>query len=89
MGCLTLHNYRALQKRMDMSIPGIYDSETLYELLRILFTDEEAKLCSIMPLSYFTLNDISSIWHKDENQANEVLADLINSIRSPQGGCIS
>ncbi len=78
MGCLTLHNYRALQKRMDRSIPGIYDSVTLYELLRILFTDEEAKLCSIMPLTYFTLNDISRIWHKDENQANEVLADLIN-----------
>jgi len=76
MGHLTLHNYRTLQKRMDRSIPGIYDTNTLYELLKILFTDEEARLCSVMPLTYFSLGDISRIWDKAEEEAENILHKL-------------
>ncbi|OPY89049.1 MAG: Ferredoxin [Syntrophus sp. PtaU1.Bin208] len=76
MGHLTMHNYRLLQKRMDRSIPGIYDSATLYELLKILFTDEEARLCSVMPLTYFSLGDIAKIWNKAEEESERVLQDL-------------
>jgi ferredoxin len=76
MGHLTIHNYRNLQKRMDRSIPGIYDSNTLYELLKILFTDEEAQLCSMMPLTYFTRGDISKIWDKSEEETEIVLQNL-------------
>jgi len=76
MGHLTLHNYRTLQKRMDRSIPGIYDTNTLYELLKILFTDEEARLCSVMPLTYFSLGDISKIWDKAEEEAENILHKL-------------
>lgn len=76
MGHLTIHNYRSLQKRMDRSIPGIFDSTTLYELLKILFTDEEARLCSVMPLTYFSLNDIAGIWGKTEEEAEGILMTL-------------
>jgi len=76
MGHLTIHNYRNLQKRMDRSIPGIYDSATLYELLKILFTDEEARLCSVMPLTYFTLGDIAGIWDKGEEETDHILQNL-------------
>ena len=73
MGHLTIQNYRNLQKRMDRSIPGIYDSNTLYELLKILFTDEEARLCSVMPLTFFSLSDIAKIWDKTEEEAESIL----------------
>ena len=76
MGHLTIHNYRNLQKRMDRSVPGIYDSATLYQLLKILFTDEEARLCSLMPLTYFSLNDISKIWDKTESETEITLQNL-------------
>ena len=76
MGHLTVHNYRNLQKRMDRSIPGIYDSNTLYELLKILFTDEEARLSSLMPLTYFSLGDISKIWDKTEEESEAILQNL-------------
>jgi ferredoxin len=76
MGHLTVHNYRNLQKRMDRSIPGIYDSNTLYELLKILFTDEEARLSSLMPLTYFSLGDISKIWDKTEVESEVILLNL-------------
>jgi ferredoxin len=76
LGHLTLHNYRNLQKRMDRSIPGIYDSNTLYELLKILFTDEEARLCSMMPLTQFTRGAIAKIWDKTEDETENLLHDL-------------
>lgn len=76
MGHLTFYNYRNLQKRMDRSIPGIYDSNSLYDLLKILFTDEEARLCSVMPLTFFTLNEISKIWNKSETEAESILNNL-------------
>ena len=61
---------------MDRSIPGIYDSNTLYGLLKILFTDEEARLSSLMPLTYFSLGDISKIWDKTEEESEAVLQNL-------------
>ncbi|SEL94489.1 4Fe-4S binding domain-containing protein [Syntrophus gentianae] len=76
MGHLTMHSYRLLQKRMDRSIPGIYDSNTLYELLKILFTDEEARLCSVMPLTYFSLGDIAKIWGKTEEESEKIIQNL-------------
>jgi len=76
LGHLTYHNYRNLQKRMDRSIPGIYDSNTLYELLKILFTDEEARLSSQMPLTYFSLSDIAKIWDKTESESEAILQNL-------------
>lgn len=76
MGHLTFYNYRNLQKRMDRSIPGIYDSNSLYDLLKILFTDEEARLCSVMPLTFFTINEISKIWSKSETVAESILNNL-------------
>jgi ferredoxin len=76
VGHLTMHNYRNLQSRMDRSIPGIYDTDTLYELLSILFTDEEARLCSVMPLTHFTRSDIAKIWNKTEEEAEAVLQSL-------------
>lgn len=76
MGHLTMYNYRRLQKRMDRSIPGIYDSNTLYELLKILFTDAEAQLCSVMPLTYFSLSDIAKIWNKTAAEAESILNKL-------------
>jgi len=63
---------------MDRSIPGIYDSNSLYDLLKILFTDEEARLCSVMPLSFFTINEISKIWNKSETEAESILNNLAN-----------
>jgi Pyruvate/2-oxoacid:ferredoxin oxidoreductase delta subunit len=66
MGHLTARNYLGLQKRLDRFVPGVYDSKHLYEILKILFTDEEAKLCSLMPLNFTTVKQLSKIWKKKE-----------------------
>ena len=76
MGHLTRGRYRGLQERMDRSIPGIFDSETLYEILRLLFTDEEARLCALMPLTYFDLDRIAGVWEMSPESAREALERL-------------
>ena len=76
MGHLTRTNYRLLQERMDRSIPGIFDSESLYEILRILFSDEEARLCSLMPLTHFRLERMADIWGMSDEEAQEKLDAL-------------
>ncbi len=76
MGHLTPLNYRRLQKRMDRFVPGIPHSEFLYEILRILFTDDEARLCSVMPLTDFDIPRISRIWGKSEEESAAVLKTL-------------
>ncbi len=50
MGHLTVKSYNTLFKRMDQNIGAPYNSKEFYEILKILFTDEEAVLCSVMPL---------------------------------------
>ena len=61
---------------MDRFVPGIYDSKNLYEILKILFTDEEAKLCSVMPLNYVSVKKMAEIWNKTEKEAEAVLDNL-------------
>ena len=61
---------------MDRFVPGIYDSKNLYEILIILFTDEEAKLCSVMPLNYVSVKKMAEIWNKTEKEAEAVLDNL-------------
>jgi Pyruvate/2-oxoacid:ferredoxin oxidoreductase delta subunit len=73
---LTRESYIKLQKRMDRFSPGIHDSESLYEILKILFTEEEAKICSVMPLTGFTIPQIANIWKKSEEEALEIVNEL-------------
>jgi len=61
---------------MDRAVPGIHDSEHLYEILKLLFTDEEARLCSLMPLNFFTVPQIAKVWGKREEESSKVLENL-------------
>jgi len=76
MGHLSLEHYHDLQSRMDRAAPGIVDSKYLYEILKLLFTDEEAKLCSLMPLTEFSLSKIAGIWGKGEEESENILKEL-------------
>lgn len=69
MGHLSTVGYRQLQQRMDRSVPGIFDSEALYRILSILFTEEDARLCSAMPLTYFGADRIADVWKVSRDQA--------------------
>jgi ferredoxin len=76
MGHKDSASYRDLQKRLDLSTQGAPASETLFKILEVLFTEEEAELVSKLPLVPFTTKDAASIWKTDEKDAFEILDEL-------------
>jgi len=77
MGHLTVKNYKSLYKRMDQFVSPPYDSKEFYEILKILFTDEEALLCSVMPLLPGSIEKISKIWETSAKEAESILSTLV------------
>ncbi|MEE8637414.1 MAG: 4Fe-4S binding protein [Candidatus Margulisiibacteriota bacterium] len=76
MGHLTFRNYSRLQKRLDQFPQGVFNSQDFYEILKLLFADEEAKLCSVMPLHFFTAKEMAGIWDKGEEETKSILKTL-------------
>ncbi len=50
MGHLNYHSYGRMAERLGQYVPGAFVSATLVEILKQLVTEEEAELCSLMPL---------------------------------------
>jgi NAD-dependent dihydropyrimidine dehydrogenase PreA subunit len=76
MGHITSKNYFNLQKRLDEHPQGAPESESLFRILEILFTEEEAGLISKLPIKSFTAKKASKIWHKKESEAKKILDTL-------------
>lgn len=77
MGHLTVKNYKSLFARLDQFVNGPVDSEELYQILGILFTDEEALLCSTLPILPSPIEKISKIWETPEAEAESILDALV------------
>lgn len=76
MGHLTVRTYRTLYRRMNQFPPGVFDSETFHKILSLLFTEEEAKLCSVMSLVPSSVKDIAKLWQKPELETETILNTL-------------
>ncbi len=76
MGHLTYGNYRRMQRRLSQYVPGNVDSSTLYEILKVLVTDEEARLCSLMPIRLASAAELARIWKIPEPEAAAALDEL-------------
>ncbi|MFA5358560.1 MAG: 4Fe-4S binding protein [Patescibacteria group bacterium] len=76
MGHQTSKNYLDLQRRLDRSPQGAPSSETLFKILEILFTPEEAELVSFLPINLFTAKKAAKIWKKKEVEAKAILDTL-------------
>jgi NAD-dependent dihydropyrimidine dehydrogenase PreA subunit len=68
--------YRNLIDRYNRFPHGAPESETLFKILEVLFTHEEASLVSQLPIKPFSVKDAAKIWHKSETEANEILNSL-------------
>lgn len=78
MGHLTVKSYKSLYRRMDQFVNAPFNSKEFYEILKILFTDKEALLCSVMPLLPASLEKISKVWEISENETQLILDELVN-----------
>lgn len=63
---------------MDQFVYGLYDSQDFYEILKVLFTDEEALLCSVLPMLPSSIEKISRIWEISEKETESILAELVS-----------
>lgn len=76
MGHQTSRSYLGLQKRLDRSTQGAPPSESLFRILEVLFSEDEAELVSKLPLVPFSVDDASKLWKMGEDEAFKVLDEL-------------
>jgi Pyruvate/2-oxoacid:ferredoxin oxidoreductase delta subunit len=70
------NSYLNLQQRLDKAPQGAPPSKALFEILQILFTEEEAELVSALPINFVTANKAAKIWKKTPEEAEEILDTL-------------
>ena len=54
--------YNLLVDRLNRFPQGAPESESLYDILRIMFSEEEARLVSLLPIKPFTVVKAMKIW---------------------------
>ena len=68
--------YKSLIDRYNKFPQGAPESETLYEILKVFFTEEEAQLVSMLPIKPFDVKMASTIWNKSQDEALLILENL-------------
>ncbi len=76
MAHVTSKSYQALQKRLDEAPQGAPASESLFKILEVLFTEEEAGKVSLLPVNLFTIEEASKLWKKPNDEARTILDTL-------------
>ena len=77
MGHLTSRDaYRNLEDRINWFTQGAAPSETLTKILRVLFTEKEAKWVAKLPIRPFTLKKAAQLWGTTEAKAEKLLDHL-------------
>jgi ferredoxin len=76
MGHLTVRGYGRLVRRLDQYVLGISDTPTVHDILRVLFTEEEAELAALMPVDFTTPAAMAKKWRCSEEAARETLDRL-------------
>jgi|LGOV01.1.fsa_nt_gb Na+-translocating ferredoxin:NAD+ oxidoreductase RNF subunit RnfB len=68
--------YDKLVKRLNKFPQGVPPSEALFKILNVMFSEEEARLVSLLPLKPFTAKTASKAWKKSEEESTEILTEL-------------
>jgi ferredoxin len=69
-------NYHLLIERLNRFPQGAPPSPLLYEILKILFSEKEAGLVSLLPIKPFTAKKASEIWKIDITSSKKILDEL-------------
>ena len=77
MAHLTAKNaYKNLEERLNRFPQGAPPSRTLYEILKMLFSEEEAELVALLPIKPFTAKKAATCWKVSEKKAEEKLQQM-------------
>ncbi len=76
MGHQTSASFFKLQKRLDLSTQGAPASDTLFKILEVLFSEEEAELVSKLPLVPFSVDEAAKLWKMNGEDTFKILDGL-------------
>jgi ferredoxin len=69
-------NYDKLTDRLNRYPQGAPHSRLLEQILKILFSDREAELVSLLPIRPFNAEQAARVWSMNETQAHTILESL-------------
>ena len=70
------NSYHKLTQRINRFPQGAPPSDLLFEILKILFSEKEAGLVSLLPIKPFNAGKAAGIWKIKEVDARTILNDL-------------
>ena len=70
------NSYNRLVQRLNIFSQGAPPSELLFRILKVLFSEREAKLVSKLPIKPFTDKKAAAIWKLKPSDAKIILNDL-------------
>ncbi len=68
--------YKTLEERLNRFPQGAPPSDTLYKILEILFSEQEAALVAKLPIKPFTAKKAAGIWNVPQAEATKILNKL-------------
>jgi ferredoxin len=69
-------SYKRLTERINLFPQGAVATGLLFEILKILFSEREAGLVSLLPIKPFNAKKAAGIWKVKESEARNILEDL-------------
>jgi len=70
------NSYQKLTERINLFPQGAVATDLLYNILKILFSEREAGLVSLLPIKPFNAKKAAVIWKIKETEASKILTDL-------------
>ena len=70
------NSYNSLAQRLNIFPQGAPPTELLFKILKVLFSEREAKLVSLLPIKSFTDKKAAAIWKLNLSDARVILNDL-------------
>jgi hypothetical protein len=71
-----VNSYSSLVERLNKYPQGAPPTELLFQILKVLFSEREAKLVSLLPIKPFTGKKAAEIWKMTPGDTRLVLNDL-------------
>ncbi len=68
--------YHELVERLNRFPQGAPPSDLLHGILKMLFSEQEAKLVSLLPIKPFTAEKAAKLWQTSERKADDILQGL-------------
>jgi ferredoxin len=70
------NSYKNLAQRLNMFPQGAPPTELLFKILKVLLSEKEAKLVSLLPIKSFTVEKAAAIWNYKTDESKIILNDL-------------